>query len=174
MPSVQRVPEASGQIEKLGALVRLILLSPVDRSTVTFFASAPVVHTQTMKVAVWPGRTLAADLPKGWTDTQSCAVPGVGLGDGVGDFVGVGLFVGVGDLVGVGLLLGVGDLVGVGFFVGVGLLPVGDGGDGDADAGPDDDGPDGEGPLGVAATVPVLLLGEGGLGVTERDELGEF
>ena len=81
---------------------------------------------------------------------------------------------GVGDLVGVGLLLGVGDLVGVGFFVGVGLLPVGDGGDGDTDVGADDDGPDGEGPLGVAATVPVLSLGEGGLGVTERDEPGEF
>jgi hypothetical protein len=26
----------------------------------------------------------------------------------------------------------------------------------------------------VAATVPVLLLGEGGLGVTERDEPGEL
>src|SRR5215475_3811971 len=48
VPSLQRVPEASGQTEKLGALVRLILLSPVDRLTVTFFASAPVVHTQTM------------------------------------------------------------------------------------------------------------------------------
>jgi hypothetical protein len=113
-------------------------------------------------------------LPKGWTDTQSCAVPGVGLFVGVGDFVGVGLFVGVGDLVGVGLLLGVGDLLGVGFFVGVGLLPVGDGGEGDTDAGLDADVPDGEGGLGVAATVPVLLLGEGGLGATERDELGEF
>jgi hypothetical protein len=107
-------------------------------------------------------------LPKGWTDTQSCAVPGVGLGDGVGDFVGVGLFVGVGDLVGVGVLVGVGDLVGVG------LLLVGDGADGDVEAGPDADGPDGEGSLGVAATVPALLLGDGGLGVTERDEPGEF
>src|SRR5262249_83514 len=29
VPSLQRVPEASGQTEKLGALVRLILLSPV-------------------------------------------------------------------------------------------------------------------------------------------------
>jgi hypothetical protein len=168
VPSVQRVPEASGQIEKLGALVRLILLSPVDRSTVTCFASAPVVHTQTMKVAVWPGRTLAADLPKGWTDTQSCAVPGVGLGDGVGDFVGVGLFVGVGDLVGVGLLVGVGDLVGLG------LLLVGDGADGDVEAGPDADGPDGVESVGVAATVPALLLGEGEVDVTKRDEPGEF
>jgi hypothetical protein len=103
-------------------------------------------------------------LPKGWTDTQSCAVPGAGLGD----FVGVGLFVGVGDLVGVGLLVGVGDLVGLG------LLLVGDGADGDVEAGPDADGPDGEGSLGVAATVPALLLGDGGLGVTERDEPGEF
>jgi hypothetical protein len=109
-------------------------------------------------------------LPNGWTDTQSCAVPGAGLGD----FVGVGLFVGVGDLVGVGLLVGVGDLVGVGFFVGVGLLLLGDGAAGDVGAGSDVDGPDGEGSLGVAATVPVLLLGEGGLGVTERDEPGEF
>ena len=109
-------------------------------------------------------------MPKGWTDTQSCAVPGAGLGD----FVGVGLFVGVGDLVGVGLLVGVGDLVGVGFFVGVGLLLLGDGAAGDVGSGFDADGPDGEGPLGVAATVPALLLGDGGLGVTERDELGEF
>jgi hypothetical protein len=102
-------------------------------------------------------------LPKGWTDTQSCAVPGVGLCDGVGDFVGVGLFVGVGDLVGVGLLVGVGDLVGLG------LLLLGDGADGDTDAGPDDVGPGGE-----AATVVALLLGEGELDVTERDEPGEF
>jgi hypothetical protein len=114
---------------------------------------------------------LAAALPNGWTDTQSCAVPGVGLGDGVGDFVGVGLFVGVGDLVGVGLLVGVGDLVGVGFFVGVGLLLVGDG---DVGAGPDAEGPDGVGSLGVTATVVAPPLGEGGLEVTERDEPGEL
>jgi hypothetical protein len=88
--------------------------------------------------------------------------------------VGVGLFVGVGDLVGVGLLVGVGDLVGVGFFVGVGLLLVGDGGDGVVEAGPDADGPGDVGSGGEAATVVVLLLGEGGLGATERDELGEF
>jgi len=74
----------------------------------------------------------------------------------------------------VGLLVGVGDLVGVGFFVGVGLLLLGDGAAGDVGSGFDADGPDGEGPLGVAATVPALLLGDGGLGVTERDELGEF
>ena len=80
---------------------------------------------------------------------------------------------GVGDLVGVGLLVGVGDLVGVGFFVGVGLLPLGDGAAGDVGAG-SDAGPDGEGSLGVAATMPALLLGDGGLGVTERDEPGEF
>jgi hypothetical protein len=91
-------------------------------------------------------------LPNGWTDTQSCGVPGVGLGDGDGDFVGVGLFVGVGDLVGVGLLVGVGDLV----------------------AGPDADGPDGVGSLGVTATVVAPPLGEGGLEVTERDEPGEL
>jgi len=105
-------------------------------------------------------------------------VPGVGLGDGDGDFVGVGLFVGVGDFVGVGLLDGVGDLVGVGFFVGDGLLLLGDGAEDDvgagSDAGPDGDGPDGDGPEGVDATVPELLPGEGGLGVTERDEPGEL
>jgi hypothetical protein len=106
-------------------------------------------------------------------------VPGVGLCVGVGEPVGVGLFEGVGDLDGVGLLVGVGDLVGVGSFVGVGLLPVGDGSDGEEGAGSDADGPDavGDGPdavglVGVAAAVLVLPLGEGALGVTERDELG--
>jgi len=87
--------------------------------------------------------------------------------------VGVGLFVGVGDLVGVGLLVGVGDLDGVGLLLGVGLL-VGVEADGDADVGSDADGLDDVGPLGLAAVVLVLLLGEGALGVTERDGLGEF
>jgi len=77
----------------------------------------------------------------------------------------VGLFVGVGDFVGVGLFVGVGERVGVGFFVGVGLLLLGDGAAGDVGAGSDAGG--------EAATVVVLLLGEGELGVTERDELGE-
>jgi hypothetical protein len=92
----------------------------------------------------------------------------------VGDPVGVGLFVGVGDLVGVGLLVGVGDLVGVGCFVGDGLLPVGDGSDGEEELGFDADGPEVVGPGGEAAMVVVLLLGEGALGVTERDEPGLF
>jgi hypothetical protein len=92
----------------------------------------------------------------------------------VGDPVGVGLFVGVGDLVGVGLLVGVGDLVGVGCFVGDGLLPVGDGPDGEEELGFDADEPEGVGPGGEAAVVVVLLLGEGALGVTERDEPGLF
>jgi len=113
---------------------------------------------------------LAADLPKGWTDTQSCAVPG----DGLGDFVGVGLFEGVGDLGGVGLLEGVGLLLGVGDLEGVGLLLPGDEADGDADVGSGADGLDDVGPLGLEAAVLVLLLGEGALGVTERDGLGEF
>ena len=117
---------------------------------------------------------MAAALPNGWTDTHSCAVPGVGLCVGVGDPVGVGLFVGVGDVVGVGLLLGVGDLVAVGFFVGDGLLPVGDGSDGEEELGFDADGPEDVGPGGEAAMVVVLLLGEGALGVTERDEPGLF
>jgi hypothetical protein len=99
----------------------------------------------------------------------------------VGEPVGVGLFVGVGDLVGVGLLVGVGDVLGVGFFVGDGLLPVGDGSDGEEELGFDADGPEdvASGPEDVASggeavTVVVLLLGEGALGVTERDERGLF
>jgi hypothetical protein len=87
----------------------------------------------------------------------------------VGEPVGVGLFVGVGDLVGVGLLVGVGDVLGLGFFVGDGLLPVGDGPDGEEELGFDADGPEGVASGGEAATVVVLLLGEG---VTERDEPG--
>jgi hypothetical protein len=79
----------------------------------------------------------------------------------VGEPVGVGLFVGVGDLVGVGLLVGVGDVLGLGFF-------VGDGPDGEEELGFDADGPEGVASGGEAATVVVLLLGEG---VTERDEL---
>lgn len=111
-------------------------------------------------------------MPNGWTDTHSCAVPGVGLCVGVGEPVGVGLFEGVGDLDGVGLLVGVGDLVGVGSFVGVGLLPVVGGSDGEDGVGSDADGPDADGLVGVAAAVLELPLGEGAVGVTERDELG--
>jgi hypothetical protein len=122
-----------------------------------------------MKVAVWPGRTLAADLPKGWTDTQSCAVPGAGLGD----FVGVGLFVGVGDLVGVGLLVGVGDLLGDGevdgdgVWPGDGLLLVG-GGSGVVACGLDWAG---DGVPGMAGAVLALSLGVGEASVTDSDEL---
>jgi hypothetical protein len=99
-------------------------------------------------------------------------VPGVGLCVGVGEPVGVGLFVGVGDLVGVGLLVGVGDVLGVGFFVGDGLLPVGDGSAGEEELGFVADGPEGVVWGGEAVMVVVLLLGEGELAVTERDELG--
>ena len=105
-------------------------------------------------------------MPNGWTDTHSCAVPGVGLCVGVGEPVGVGLFVGVGDLVGVGLLVGVGD------FVGDGLLPVGEGLAGEEELGFDADGPEGVVCGGEAVMVMVLLLGEGVLDVTECDELG--
>jgi hypothetical protein len=69
-----------------------------------------------------PGRTLR--LENGWTDTQSWAVFGFGLWDGVGLGVGFGLLlgVGVGLALGDGLLLAAGLVLGFGLVVGFGLV----------------------------------------------------
>ncbi len=118
-PTVQTAPFATGHTVNFGAAT--CATEPILTVTVAPSLSAPVLHTKTSKVAIWPGWTLLPE--NGLTCVQSCGVTGVGDGEGDGDGVGVGEVLGVG----LGLVLGVasvglgslGDELGVAVALGV-------------------------------------------------------
>jgi hypothetical protein len=108
LPRLQTSPSADGQTANVGASTSVALLTVTVR--VVPVLAAPVVHTNTAKLAVPPGGSLL--LRYASTDTHSCGVGGDGVGVGV-----LGLGVGV-------LGLGDGLVVVVLGLVGVGLVPV--------------------------------------------------